>query len=437
MPFLAAIPAIIAAAAPAAAAGVASAAGGAIVNGIANAGKNTPSGTPQSAPIVNPLDNAQFQHSGQAAQAGINQQQNFVDALGAQNGIGNQSSVYNQEQGLANQLGDMAQGGGPNPALTQLNQTTGQNIASQSALMAGQRGAGANAGLIARQAAQNGGAINQQAAGQAATMRANQQLAAIGALQQQQGMLGGLSTQQVGQQAQGLNNVIANNNQQQQMQLNAVQAQNSANLQNQANINGINSDMAKQQQAQQYQTGQGIASGIGSAVTAGVGSAMKPSAPAVAPAAPQIGPVKQNGSFALGGMVGYAQGGEIAPQQGYSAIMKENYGKPRSKVGAHLSGISVAGYAHGGTVKAMVSPGEIYLTPKQADKVAQGKMSPMAGERIPGKAKVAGDSEKNDTVPKDLQKGGVVVKRTKARDPKEAADFVAAVKGGSLKRGKR
>src|SRR5882672_3276711 len=130
----------------------------------------------------------------------INQQQQFVDALGGQNGIGNQSNVFNQQQMLANQLGRQAQGQGPNPALNQLSMTTGQNIANQAALMAGQRGVGNNPGLAARNIANQGAAIQQQATGQAALQRAQQQLAAQQQLQAQQGQMAGLASQQVGQQ---------------------------------------------------------------------------------------------------------------------------------------------------------------------------------------------------------------------------------------------
>ena len=58
------------------------------------------------------------------AQEGVNntltQQQAFLQALQGQNGLQNQSNIYNQLQGIAS-------GTGPNPALAQLNQTTGQN----------------------------------------------------------------------------------------------------------------------------------------------------------------------------------------------------------------------------------------------------------------------------------------------------------------------
>jgi hypothetical protein len=101
------------------------------------------------------------------AQDVLSQQQQFANALAQQNGIQNQSNVFNQLQGVAN-------GTGPNPAQAMLNNTTGQNIQQQAALMGSQRGVGANPGLLARQAAMQGANIQQQAAGQGAALQANQ-----------------------------------------------------------------------------------------------------------------------------------------------------------------------------------------------------------------------------------------------------------------------
>lgn len=128
----------------------------------------------------------------------LNQQGQFVNALQQQGGVQNQSNVFNQQQTLANQLNQQAQGQGPNPALIQLQNATGQNTAQQASLMGSQRGAGANTGLIARQAAMQGGANQQAMAGQASVMQAQQQLAAQQALMQQQAQMAGLAGQQVG-----------------------------------------------------------------------------------------------------------------------------------------------------------------------------------------------------------------------------------------------
>jgi hypothetical protein len=130
----------------------------------------------------------------QQAQQGLGQQQAFVSALQGQNGIANQDASYQAFQGLAN-------GTGPNPAQAQLAQATQANVANQAAQAAGQRGASQNVGMIARGAANAGAQAQQQSAGQAATM---------GAQQQVQGMQGmaNISGQQVSNLAggvQGLN----------------------------------------------------------------------------------------------------------------------------------------------------------------------------------------------------------------------------------------
>jgi hypothetical protein len=89
-------------------------------------------------------------------------------------------------------------------------------------------------------------------------------------------------------------------------------------------------------------------------------------------------------------------------------------------------------YAKGGKVPALVSPGEIRIHAKDVKKVAEGKKSPMSGEKIPGKAKVAGakNSYANDTVPKTLNEGDIILPRsvTQSKNPHWAAhQFVSAI----------
>lgn len=97
--------------------------------------------------------------------------------------------------------------------------------------------------------------------------------------------------------------------------------------------------------------------------------------------------------------------------------------------------------ARGGPVRALVSPGERYLNPSEVEKVAKGKKDPMkAGEKIPGKAKVKGakNSYANDTIPKTLEEGGLVLPRsvTQSKHPHwEAHKFISAImakNGGRL-----
>ena len=181
----------------------------------------------------------QINQSYDQTQAGINQQQQFVNALGQQNGLNNQSQVYNQMQGVIN-------GTGPNPAQAQLNQATGQNVSNQAALMAGQRGSNANAGLIARQAAMQGANTQQQAVGQGATLQANQSLNALN-------QSAGIANTQVAQQQAGLSALNSNSLQQQQNLLGI-----------QGNMNTANAGLAHQSQSSQNNMMGNVMGSIGS-----------------------------------------------------------------------------------------------------------------------------------------------------------------------------
>jgi hypothetical protein len=219
-----------------------------------------------SAPILQGVTSGEVGQAYNQSQSGLNQQQQFLNALAMQNGIGNQANVFNQERGLANQLQGVANGTGPNPALQQLQNTTGQNVANQAALMAGQRGSGANAGLLARQIAQQGAGIQQQAAGQGAALQAQQQLNALAQLQQQQGMMGNLAGQQISQQGgalQGLNQFGQN---EQAQLLNALAQFNNANVSNVSQKNAANAGIQSQVEKGQSGLLGGVLGGVGSAL---------------------------------------------------------------------------------------------------------------------------------------------------------------------------
>jgi hypothetical protein len=229
---------------------------------------------PMMADISNPTNAGQIGTAYDQTQMGLQQQQDFIRALQAQGGIQNQARVFNQQQGLAEQLSLQAQGAGPNPALAQFNQATGQNVANQAALMAGQRGSGANAGLIARQAAQQGANIQQQAAGQAAIMQANQQLAAQQALAQQQQAMAGLATNQVGQQASALQGYNTGALAQQQNLLGANQGfQDQLVRQTVANNQMLNERASANADAKRKTIGKLFDTGVGMAKTFGGGMA--------------------------------------------------------------------------------------------------------------------------------------------------------------------
>ena len=120
-----------------------------------------------------------------------------------------------------------------------LNQATGTNVSNQAALMAGQRGASQNVGLIARQAGQQGAQIQQQAAGQGATLQANQSLNALNSM-------GSIAGQQVNQQQAALSELQKGTAQQQSTVYNAISAQNAARVNAQNNADTLNTRMNMQ-----------------------------------------------------------------------------------------------------------------------------------------------------------------------------------------------
>lgn len=146
------------------------------------------------------MDRLQGMNTYNAQAPGITQQSFMPQIVGAQQAQGN---VYQNQNMLASQLLAQSRGQGPNPAQSMLNQQTGQNAQMQGSLMASQRGANANPALMARQAAMQGANLQQQATGQAATMQAQQQLAAqsgLAGLYQQQAQ-NALGAEQIQQQA--------------------------------------------------------------------------------------------------------------------------------------------------------------------------------------------------------------------------------------------
>jgi hypothetical protein len=84
--------------------------------------------------------------------------------------------------------------------------------------------------------------------------------------------------------------------------------------------------------------------------------------------------------------------------------------------------------AKGGKVPALLSPGEIYLTPKKAKEVAkEGKDPIKSGKKVPGKPKYPGNDYRNDVVKANLDEGGLVIPNKVMQSPNahwEALKFV-------------
>lgn len=282
-------------------------------------------------------------------------------------GYQNSQQLQAQQQGLADALLAQSQGKGPNPAQAALANATGQNVAQQSALMASSRGSGANAGLIARQAAQAGAGIQQNAAGQSALMQAQQQLAAQNALQQQQQNMVSGNLGQQGLQAQMFGTGAG-----------AQNAQNANNIANQKMVQDINSGIAGKNSGAFSSALGGMFGGVGSFL--GMGG--------------------KGGSTSVG-----AGGG--AGQQ----------------AGDPLSSLGMMFVAKGGEIPDHMHDMASIYHPEMMAGVSDFR----SGGPVPGQAQVQGDSVKNDTVPAMLSPKEVVLPRSitqAANAPDKAAEFV-------------
>lgn len=379
----------------------------------------------QAAPIQNGTSVDQLNAAYNGAQSGLQQQQNLVNALNAQNGLANQSGVFNQFQDIAN-------GRGPNPAMAQLNQRTGQNIAAQNALMAGQRGSSANPGMIARQAAMQGANTQQNAIGQGAALQAQQSLNALGSM-------GNIAGNQVSNQmaaTQGINNA-AQNEQSILQNANAGYNSNLVNMQN--GMNQVNAGVAAGNQNAMGQLGGGLLSGGGLMSSLAEGGEVQnydqggpvevtePMLSAPQPVQSQIGPQSSAGQW-----LNSTGNAPVSGAPSYTAPAQTNWGMSGSgKSGGGMGGMmGLLALAKGGEVDAMVSPGEQYLAPKDVKKIEKGADPLSVGEKIPGKAKHKGDNYANDTVPKKLEAGGIVLPKSvmESKHPHWAAHkFVSSI----------
>lgn len=272
---------------------------GGLVGGVGNALGTTNNFQAQAAPIQAGTNASQINNAYTGAQNALGQQQNLANLTQT----GASQGTLNQQQ-LGNMYLQQAQGQGPNPSQAELNQNTGANIAQQAALAAGQRGAGANAGLIAAQNAQQGAATQQQAVGQAATLGAQQQLAAESNLQN-------LAATQIGQTqgaVQGLNNAQQN---EQNILQGANTATNNALVSQQSNINNVNAGISQGNQ----NTSANILSGIGSGLSSAAGF---------------VGSL-----FADGGMVKMDKGGNVLDANARKHIAPHNFALPGGRYPIH------------------------------------------------------------------------------------------------------
>ena len=429
--------------------------------------------------------NNNFSAGAANVQAGTNQDQLSNAYSGAQNAIGQQQDIANtmmpqagqavaQQAGLANAYTNQMNGLGPNVAQNELNQATGQNVAQQASLMAGQRGAGANAGLMARENAQQGAATQQQAVGQAATLGAQQQIAA----EQNLANLSATQANQAQAGVQGLSNAQQN---EQGILQGANTAYNNAGVGMQSNINNANAQtsIANQQAGQNVIGGllsgasgalSGVAGSIGKLFGAEGGVVPEPNwkkhlrmcdggAVKMAGGGPIVGnplvgnpgpmgPQSFAGQWLSSNNTGSSapniaampqrtdnSGGE-ALSEGISDAMNANYGSPSTPTTGgltmpELGSSAVPGptnYTLGSSVSAPAgAPSYSGALGSYNLKAKGGKVNPLAKDE---KATKKDNSYDNDKVPAMLSEGEIVLPRSITMHPmapERAAEFVRRV----------
>jgi hypothetical protein len=377
----------------------------------------------------------------------------------------NYSNVNALQAALANQYLAQSQGQGPNLAGLELAQATNQNNQQAAGAMASNRGM--NPALAQRIIAQNQAMNNQNAAGQAGILRAQQQYAA-------QSALANMYNQQAGE---ANTNLAANES--------ALSNQNNAIVSATNAANQANAQIAQNNTNQNAGITSGVMNGIGSMAsmlgadggevphdlepmviskgnkvhplhlfqggdmlsnfpTNAIDQSLSvgPSAAAnnlfgatAQGSAPTVGNGGGGGGGSGGG--GFTQGIMSLfknPMSGASDVSGGSGGMGGSAGEGDISAIGAIA-AHGGQIPVMLSPGELKIPAHKVRDVMEGrKKASEVGERIPGKAKVKGDSLKNDTYMTHANAGDVIVKRTKAQNDEDAREFLLAIKADKDKK---
>lgn len=279
--------------------------------------------------------------------------------------------TYNQniagQQALIKALQSQANGTSVNPAQAMLNQATNQNIKQNAGMISSQKGI--NPAQAIRQAGQNQAAMSQQAAGQAATMGAQQQINAQNQMANVYGQIGNqaLSQQNIAQQG-----------------FYAPQSINAGTAATNAKTN---------------------AAIIGGGLQAG-GAAM---------GLAHGGMVHEN--YADGGLIGapsldpMSNASRFFNEEASAAIPEMNmgFGQHKKDFSGDADEPLVSGIGGGGGGG------------KLGQSISSGPMS--GGGKVPGKAPVKGDSYSNDIVDAKLSPGEIVIPRSivNSKNPGEAA----------------
>jgi hypothetical protein len=320
----------------------------------------------------------------------------------------NALAVNPQQQSLVNTLSAAVAGNGPSVAENQLRRATDQNVQQTAGLIASQRGM--NPALAARIAAGAGARASQDVAGQAATLRAQEQIAARGQL--------GDVLNQMGQGATSITGTAGT----------LQNAQNTGRIQNTLGREGINAGVAAGNQGADLEAQRinaGVAAGNQQAnldaqrINAGVGANNAEYQSRV------TGGLLSGAGAALGSVFSdervkrdvVRHADEVIP--GVPRATFEYRGQP----GVEYEGVIAQDVER-------VAPGLVGET-REGVKVVPPALAPRPVAVVPGRARVAGDSPKNDTVPILASPEEIVLPRsvTKAPDaPERAAEFVAAIK---------
>lgn len=344
--------------------------------------------------------------------------------MAQQAGIGSQQQgLVGQQQGLIDALKQQSAGNGPSVAGQQVQQSLQQQQNAAQAQTAGQRGI--NPALAMRTSMEQQGQNAQNAAQTGAMARAQEQLNA-------QGQLGNAINSQGNQ----LNTMGSQNLQSQGMNLHAQEANQDANLRAQ----GMTMNAGQAQNQAQSQMMGGLMNGIGTAMAMASGG----NVPDYYDDGGSVTPSSAGPMSALGKMFsGFSSGFTAQPAAG--APQANAQSNPSTMFGKGIGNMLKNSQPTYDSVQSdLASKG---FTPAAANAVAmenglapQGPSMPFksggnvggglkSGGGVPGKAKVSGNSVKNDNVKALLSPGEGVIDRETMHHPGgvgDAARFVMA-----------
>ncbi len=363
-------------------------------------------------------------NAGQSLEA----QKALLAALQSQGGLNAQNQAMSGLQNTASMYQNIAQGNGPNPAQAALNQATGQNVANQAAMMAGQRGASANVGLMARQAAQQGAATQQQAVGQGATLQAQQQMNALSGLGGIQGQQAGLANTMAGQQIGQVNANSQSNLANQQAMQQGLSNYNQQNITNQGNLMNARAGLQTAYIDSQKQGLTNLSKSMG-------GGGNMAGAGMMGAEGGDVQMAAGGNVFAESNPYGSGIGDDSSPQSSFGKFLYrpsgvEDIGDPYNKNKApNKSQPQTAPTVDSGSAATMDDSSFSPETMKAEGGLAD-RGGHVAAKNPSQKAVKSGNDYANDKIPARLSEGEIVLPRTvtMSKDPvNDAAKFVAQV----------